>query len=567
MNTSRRYIGRLVLIPLLFLYCIPQVNAQLAGEDRNEQVTIVGSYDPTINQAYKINLKPEPVTFVTEKPEFTFQMMDVRQETDIEAAKIQPATIRADRRTTVYDNYLKVGFGSLITPLLDFYHSSGNRNDDRFNLKFHHLSSFKDIPDYAPGPFSNTDIDAGYEKHNGNSIFSLGIGYGLDTYRYYGFMTSEYPDINTDADSLKQSFNQIRANLGIRSNNRKEEAFQYAVNLNAYYYFDRWKSRETDLQLPFDLGKPFGISKNSNQKAGIKGLLRYGVNQDSLQTDSDMLLSGTPYYSARFGMVSFSLGVKVNYLEDDSTDFGIFPVIDVNVNLIPEVLTLYAGTDGGMHKNSFFELTQLNPWVSSAIPARWQMNKLKVYAGVRGNVSGQLGFNLELGWLRFENMPFFVNTGYNEGLPAAQPALKFDAAFDQGSLFSVNGEVQYTFNALKIWLHGAYNAYTLDSLPQPYYKPITEIGLGGSYLIKQKVKVWLQLFNIGKRHAPDTDQGNLVDVELDGFLDINAGVDFYATEKLTVFVNGTNLLNKNYMRYLNYPVQGLQVMGGVAYRF
>ena len=551
----------------MILLTVKTFSQQTAGE-RNEQVTIVGSYDPTINPAFKINMKPEMITIEQQKPDFTYQVMNVPQDTKIDAGKVSPATIRADKKISIYDNYLKAGFGSLMTPYIDFFHSSGSKNDSRFNARLYHLSSFKDIPDYAPSSFANTDLGINYDKYSGNSIFSFGLGYGLDMYRYYGFQPAEFPDINTSAGSLKQSFNQIRANIGIRSNNKKEEAPQYAVNLAAYYYFDRWKTSQTDFNLGYDIAKPFKSNKSGFQKLGIKGLFRFGVNKDSLQSNTDILLTAIPYYAAKFGMVSFSLGVNVSYLVADSSSFGIFPVIDVSVNLLPDALTIYAGTDGGFVKNSFFDLSQENPWVSSTIPITWQKNQIRAFAGVRGNVAGQLGFNLELGWLKFENMPFFISHTDDVYWPVTAPALQFDALTDNGSVFSVNGELTYMpISDLNIWLSGRYDAYSLDSLPEPYHKPLTLISLGGSYIIKEKVKLWLEMFSYGKRHAVDMTGDLPTEVELDGFLDLNAGVEYYATERLTVFVKGTNLLNKNYQRFLNYPVQGLQVMGGIGFRF
>ena len=90
-----------------------------------------------------------------------------------------------------------------------------------------------------------------------------------------------------------------------------------------------------------------------------------------------------------------------------------------------------------------------------------------------------------------------------------------------------------------------------------------------AYLIKQKVNVWAEIFAYGKRYAIETGLPMVsgTEVELDGFFDINLGVDYLVNERLTVFANGTNLLNQNYERFLNYPVQGFQVMAGVAFRF
>jgi hypothetical protein len=515
-------------------------------------------------------MKPELNTLEIQKPVFDYQNLEVRQETRVEAGEVSPATVRADKRMNIYNNYLRAGFGSLITPYLDFTHSSGERNDYRFNANLYHLSSFQDVPDYAPGSFSNTDLGISYDKYTDNSIVTFGVGYGLDTYRYYGFKPADYPLIDTDNDTLKQSFNQITANIGIRSNNKKDDAFEYKVDLAGYYYFDRWKTNQTDLNLGYDLGKPLDAGKNSNyQKIGIRGLLRFGVNTDSTQSNTDFILTGIPYYKATFGMVSFNAGVNISYLMTDSSDVGIYPVIDLTVNVIPEMLSIYAGTDGGFVKNSYFDLSQTNPWVESVIPITWQNNKLRIFAGLRGNISGQFGFNFEVGWMDFDNMPFFINSTDNLDMwPVMGPATTFTALFDNGSVFNVSGELTYMLgDMLKIWLSGSYDAYSLDSLAQPYHKPISVISLGGSYIIKKKVNIWLEAFSYGKRYAIDPVGALPTEVELDGFFDLNAGIEYYATEKLTVFVTGNNLLNSNYERFLNYPVQGLQVMGGVGFRF
>ena len=304
--------------------------------------------------------------------------------------------MRADKRVKVYDNYLKAGFGSLMSPFLTFDHSSGERNDYRFKANLYHLSTFTDVPDFAPSNFSNTDLGVSYDKYVGKSIVDFGVGYGLDTYRYYGFMPTDFPEINTDSDTLKQSFNQIRANVGVRSNNKKDDAFEYDADFSGYYYFDRWKTNQTDLRLDFDLGKPLDAGKKSNyQKVGIEGLFRFGVNADSVQSNTDFIVTGIPYYKATFGMVSFSAGVDVSYLMADSSDFGVFPIINVNVNIVPDMLSIYAGTDGGFVKNSYFALTQVNPWTDPLVPITWQKNKIRAYAGLRGNI---YPVSLDLTW-------------------------------------------------------------------------------------------------------------------------------------------------------------------------
>ena len=37
--------------------------------------------------------------------------------------------------------------------------------------------------------------------------------------------------------------------------------------------------------------------------------------------------------------------------------------------------------------------------------------------------------------------------------------------------------------------------------------------------------------------------------------------------KLSVFVKGNNLLGDNYEKWVDFPVQGIQFLGGVTYKF
>ena len=145
---------------------------------------------------------------------------------------------------------------------------------------------------------------------------------------------------------------------------------------------------------------------------------------------------------------------------------------------------------------------------------------------------------------------------------------KFTVLYDTGSLFSFSGELSYALGTeLKIWLNGAYNSYSLDTLAQPYHKTLSRIGLGASYLIKKKVNVQTEIFSVGKRYAVEPSWVEPVEIVLDSFIDLNLRVDYYINDNFSVWLSGSNLLNKNYQRFYNYPVQGLEIIGAIGLRF
>ena len=55
--------------------------------------------------------------------------------------------------------------------------------------------------------------------------------------------------------------------------------------------------------------------------------------------------------------------------------------------------------------------------------------------------------------------------------------------------------------------------------------------------------------------------------KLDSYFDLNAHVGYKYSERMTFSLKGNNLANQNYQRWLNYPVQGIQVLAGASYKF
>jgi len=554
---------------LVLLTILMPTGILIGQEDNshNEQVTIIGSIDPSINEAYKINQQPKAGQLSLQHPEFEFNYLDKQTATKITLEPITPAKINVDKRKKTYKNLLVAGIGSLFSPYVNFLHSAGRRNSYRFTTQIYHLSAFRNIPEYT-NPYTNTSALLNYEKFSGNHIINTGFQYKLNTNRFYGFVESEYQGIDPDDSNLKQMFNLMQANVGIRSNYKNNKKLFHSISLSGYYYFDRYKTSEANADLPFDFYKSFDVTKALNyQYLGLKGKVTYFRNSDTLITSSDLFVNLTPYFKARYGIVNFRLGLSFSYLNTTEGSLHFYPELDATVELIPDRLTIYAGIDGGLEKNSFYLLADENPYVSSTIDTRWKNNKFSGYAGIRGNIGQKIGFNIEGGWTKFDNEYFFVNTYFNAEVAPNGPLNKFDVVYDAGSVWHIGGEVNYTYDTkFKTWLRVRYNSYTLDSLSQPYHKPITEIKLGASYLIK-KVNIWTELYYSGKRYAFDPRWSLPSEITLDPFVDINLGVDYQLKDNFTVFLKLTNLLNHNYEIYYNYPTQGINVMAGIKFKF
>ena len=54
---------------------------------------------------------------------------------------------------------------------------------------------------------------------------------------------------------------------------------------------------------------------------------------------------------------------------------------------------------------------------------------------------------------------------------------------------------------------------------------------------------------------------------LDAFIDVNLNGGYQFNNKFSAFLKLSNILNTNYERFVNFNVQGFQVLGGITYKF
>ncbi len=71
------------------------------------------------------------------------------------------------------------------------------------------------------------------------------------------------------------------------------------------------------------------------------------------------------------------------------------------------------------------------------------------------------------------------------------------------------------------------------------------------------------LANLNSMIFPATPQV----VTLDSYFDANVNVGYHINDRFSVYARGNNLAGNNYNRWQNYPVQGIQVLGGATYKF
>ncbi len=574
-----RFFYSIVAIALLFTtqQAIAQTRRDSLQRSHNESVNIYGTFKPKIEQTYKINLKPQMFTPHIIKSTFDIEPSPSKLLTQIQLRPIKPVALRVGRYTRGFENFTKIGFGSRISPYVEFFHSTGKRNSNRLNLHIYHFSTFKNINDYFPSPFTATKVEMGFEKYFRYHTLTVNANYGLNTNRYYGVKKSDFPGISFDENNnnLKQAYNMAGFAVQLKSQYKNNDKLTHSLKLSSYYFFDRFGSSELNGNINLNVHKAFSVTEVLDyQRLGLEGDMSYYQNSDSTNNSTNELyFRAMPYFSGKYGIFTFKAGLDFVVLSADSTKFHFYPYLHVNINAIPRLLSLFAGFDGGLKKNTYAKLATENPFLSSR-PGKflWENDKFNFFAGLKGNMSGRFGYHFRYDLSNFDDMAFFGYPLIVDRKTPVKPWIKNEFSFHYANGSSNRFSLGLNYHegeAFKVWLTGYYLSFQLDNDALPYYQPQLSLEFGANILINNKIRPEITLYYVGQRDATRrTPYGFFIaDYKLDAYFDLNFSLNYQITNNLSVFLNITNILNKNYYLFNDYPVEGIQVLAGISYRF
>jgi hypothetical protein len=97
----------------------------------------------------------------------------------------------------------------------------------------------------------------------------------------------------------------------------------------------------------------------------------------------------------------------------------------------------------------------------------------------------------------------------------------------------------------------------------------------GNYVLNNRFNFHLDVHGEGGRKAQVFDSTLSNDIKEDGkfiqdlglIIDGNIGAEYTYTDRISAFLQVNNVAAQQYFRWYNYPVQAIQIMGGVTVKF
>lgn len=379
------------------------------------------------------------------------------------------------------------------------------------------------------------------------------LGWERRGFDYYGYSPFANGDAITES-SILNSWNKFSFNGGF-SNAYEKSKVDYQAKANASYLFTSLKT--TELVLSGGLSAVFPLTDRLS--AALDGKMVLAQTHDTTNTVYRNLYSLKPTFFYRAD--KFSVTAGLNLLNDrEKISYNqnyVYPLIKVDFQPF-EGIKAFAGYEGDMYANNLSSLLLENKWIGRNSELKNTRKSSDLYVGAKASISG---FDLEakLSYAKYNDFYVFTNS--------TKDSSRFDIAYTNANVTNLSGQAGYQIPQMwrSLFKFDLFIYSGLDNVEKAWHRPNFTATWNNTFSIKDKFLVSSDIFMLtglkGKNFITNTE------VSLPIIFDLNFKFTYVITDQLNIFVSANNILNKKYERYLYYPQQGVNFLGGLSFSF
>ena len=542
-----------------------------------EVVTVVKPYTPTVADAFKIKQQPilEDETTST-KREIKYNIFSIPVASTFTPAKGKAATVNKAKAVKLYDNYASLGVGNYTTILGEVYlNQELGRGENVGGYLTHHSSNGGIDNLLLDDDFINTKLNVNYSQRLRDLSWTVDAGALYQKYNWYG-LPQPYFD-GTTADALNGSHTFYGGNVSA-----KVKFMDYLFkDASARYrrFGDNQGSGENRFVVKASAHVPIQDELISTEVTidYINGSFDRDFYMDSKLKYGNVSFGIAPSYQLVQDDLTLNLGVNIVYknnTEGGNSNFYIYPNITATYRLVDELMIAFGGLEGGLNQNSYYDLAQINPFVSPTLMINPTDKKYEASVGLMGKLSNSISYNVSAHYMNESDKALYMaNPIFIGATENYQYGNSFGMVYDDVKTASIKGELNVDVNSnFKLGVKAEYFSYNTENESEAWNLPNVKASLFLDYQIDENWFAGAGLFYVGERKDRMFEAGVVLTpldktVTLDSYFDANAHVGYRFNDQLSFYVKVNNIANQDYQRWLHTPVQGIQFLAGATYQF
>jgi len=488
--------------------------------------------------------------------------------------KAEPSQkVYTPERMELYPGYVRAGYGNFASPLLEARYMGIDIADFNYSLQLNHQSFGKGPVLAEESKESHTNL--GFDGSYFTDLFEVfgGINWNQDSYQFYGLDPRYTLDDNGAFKGFDSNVLQaVEVKAGIREL-EKVGPFSYEGQLSFRNFTDSYLVKENQIGV-----EASGTFRPTDDWAGKVGFSYFSTSPEDVNYSlKRTYFAVRPTISYKYEAFNFTAGVNLvsenDSLENKASDFHVFPVLKANYQFAEE-FGFFAEFSGDVKRNTYYSFVNENPYLGPSEQLLNTVQNYKVEGGIEGQFNSAFSYRGAINMSRYNQLHFFVNN-YTSNLVTTDSA-RFSLVYDdKTTVYNINAELGYKFSDMyslnsRLDLY----QYNLSTQAEAWNKPVWELSINNQVTPLERLIVQANLNLMGGIKARGRDLSDIVGYEgpydvvnLKTIADLQLKADYGITNRISIFAEGNNILNGKNMRWLNYPVRGIQFIGGASFKF
>jgi hypothetical protein len=537
---------------ILFVVCFLSSVIVFAQDTTGKKaVEIVSGFKPVLKDAAKINFGATPPASDTTKRKLEYKIPNENLLFAYQPGTLKPLALDIDTGGR-FDNssYVKIGFGSLRTPFLQTGISFGDGKTAGLNIYAKHVGSEGKRPFQK---FAKTDVTLdGYFKSANKYEWNASLGMQQHRTYKYGY---EPENFEFSRDSLRVNFQTVAGRLGMHNINKTAFGLTYSPEVKIDVFSDQLDNSESNtvINLPVEktVGKLFAVN------LGVTfDLTRLSPKNKSAFNNTMYYISPSVLFKTQ--RVNLQAGIRPSW---DNGKFKMFPNVLAEIGTEDQRFFLHAGWTGYVRKTNYQYLASINPWLW--LPADFKNTWVEErFAGFRGSVGDHLTYAAKVAFNKLSNQPLFRNDT-TEGFGGKSFVVENEPRIN---VLNLGGQLGYTveekFSLLAGWQFNQYTGLRVNDKPWG----LIPLELNAAMRVQVLKDLYLKS-DLYTWSGPQYMRKDGSNAQLNGAIDLNAGLEFRITKNLNIWSQFNNITNRKYQRWKQYPVYGFNFVGGIVFSF
>ncbi|SFD63047.1 TonB-dependent receptor [Flavobacterium phragmitis] len=574
------------IIVLLVLFAVQLSFSQVKKNESigTETVNVVKPYSPTISDAFKVKENPSLDDSGNQPKEvIKYSILSVPVASTFTPSKGKAAGVEKAKKERLFNNYATVGVGNYGTLNGELFVNQDLGNNDYVAGMFRHHSSQGGIKDVELNDeFYDTAINVGYGQNNRDNNWNVDLGYQNQIYNWYGLPADFGSTIPAQRYDLINSINPDHSYNTIWLGGNAEFTESIFSNLAAKFthFSDSYSSSENRffVKPTFTVNVMDQAIKTNVIVDHVSGSFKNNYLQDNTEAVKYGFTNVgiEPSFVIHENDWTLELGAGVFYsgdTENSGNKFYLYPKVNASYKLVGDLMIFYTGVDGGLKQNSYADFVTENPFLSPTLNMRPSSTQYNVFAGLKGKLANNVNYNLTGSYLNEKDKALFKANDYTEVITNEDYAFgnSFGVVYEDIRTLRFYAELKADFSQnVTFGINGTFNSYNTDNVVEAWNLPTMKLSSTLDVNITKQWYAGLNVFYVGERKDMQSNTALTTDpqvVTLKSYFDANAHLGYKFNERLTFFLKLNNIGNQAYEKWLNYPVQGFQVLGGANYKF